>query len=167
MALIAGAVSVASPATIFTARELSVGDVSTGTAAVPMDTSFRALLAEWVSNVRSLRDNRSLALALHLCAAVGADGGDTATARAYYAQALVTARGLGAELNAKPHWAAVIASIARTGTEVRPRALRVAMAALCPSAGSGPAVPLEEAITAALEELDAAEGQTLPVAPAS
>jgi len=40
---------------------------------------------------------------------------------------------------------------------VRPRALRLARAALGPSAGSGPAVPLEEAIAAALEELDAAE----------
>ncbi len=116
-----------------------------------------ALLAEWVSNARGLRDTRSLALALHLCAEVAADGGDAAAARAYYEQALTVARGLGAELGAKPHWAAVIASVARTGTAVRPRALCLARAALGPSAGRGPAVPLEEAIAAALEELDAAE----------
>jgi len=66
----------------------------------------RALFAEWASNARGPRDKRSLALALHLCAEVATDGGDAATARAYYARALAIARGLGAELGAKPHWAA-------------------------------------------------------------
>ncbi len=114
-----------------------------------------ALFAEGTSNARDLRDKRTLAFELHLCAEVAADGGDAATARAYYAQALAASRELGGIALGARHWVAAIAAIARTGAEVRPRALRLAMAALNSSSGTGPTVPLEEAIATALEDLDA------------
>jgi hypothetical protein len=124
-----------------------------------LDTA-RALFADAVFDTRGLRDKRTLANALYLCAEVAADASDAATARAYYAQALNTARELGGVARGeKLVWAVVIAAVARTRVEVRPRALRVATAALHSTLG-GPVVPLEDAITTALEESDAADGQT-------